>query len=112
MSSCLQSNFASVFSFIFPGIGGGLGFSFCLVGPLGPSPGGTSLVPRRIFCMGFLRMDAQKWPYGCGFGAQISPFTVFLRIFSASHGLNLRFDCKFTWNSMGVDGFEVLEFAI
>ena len=50
----------------FPGMGSGPGFSFSLVGPLGPSPGGTSLGSRRNYFMGFLRMDAQKWQFRCG----------------------------------------------
>jgi hypothetical protein len=51
---------------LFPGMGVGPGFSFCLVGPFGPSPGGTSLGSWRIFCLGFLRMDTQKWQFRCG----------------------------------------------
>ena len=37
---------------VFPGMDFGQGFSFCL-GPLGPSPGCTSLEPLRFFLLRF-----------------------------------------------------------
>ena len=62
--------------------------------------------------MGFYVWTLKNGSFAAEIAFRAPPFAVFLRVFFASHGLNLRFDCKFTWNSMGVDGFEVREFAI